>query len=107
MDQPLLDRIAAAVRESQELHKSFFASESETIVRAAHAIATAFASERKLLLFGNGGSAADAQHIAAEFVNKLGRPRKALAALALTTDSSALTSIGNDMSFNEIFSRQV
>ena len=61
----------------------------------------------KLLFFGNGGSAADAQHLAAEFVNRFLRDRGALAAVALTTDSSALTSIGNDLGFDQVFARQV
>jgi D-sedoheptulose 7-phosphate isomerase len=61
----------------------------------------------KILLCGNGGSAADAQHLAAEFVNRFQRDRRALAAIALTTDSSVLTSIGNDSSFDQIFARQV
>jgi D-sedoheptulose 7-phosphate isomerase len=61
----------------------------------------------KLLFFGNGGSAADAQHLAAEFVNRFLRDRNALAAVALTTDTSALTSIGNDLGFEHVFSRQV
>ena len=61
----------------------------------------------KILLFGNGGSASDAQHLAAEFVNRFDRERPALAAVALTTDTSALTSIGNDSEFRFVFSRQV
>lgn len=61
----------------------------------------------KLLLFGNGGSAADAQHIAAEFVIRYKTDRPAIAAIALTTDTSALTACGNDLGFNEIFARQV
>jgi D-sedoheptulose 7-phosphate isomerase len=61
----------------------------------------------KLLIAGNGGSAADAQHLAAEFVNRLTIDRPAMPALALTTDTSALTSIGNDSSFDKIFSRQL
>jgi D-sedoheptulose 7-phosphate isomerase len=61
----------------------------------------------KLLFFGNGGSAADAQHLAAEFVNRFLRDRRALAAVALTTDSSALTSIGNDLGFDQVFARQI
>lgn len=61
----------------------------------------------KLLLFGNGGSAADAQHLAAEFVNRFLINRRPLPALALTTDTSVLTSIGNDFSFEQIFSKQV
>ncbi len=61
----------------------------------------------KLLFCGNGGSAADAQHLAAEFVNRFQQDRRALAAIALTTDTSVLTSIGNDLGFEQVFSRQV
>lgn len=61
----------------------------------------------KILFCGNGGSAADSQHLAAEFVNRFQRDRRALAAVALTTDTSVLTSIGNDLGFDRIFSRQV
>lgn len=61
----------------------------------------------KILIFGNGGSAADAQHMAAEFVNRFLLNRRPLAAIALTTDASVITSIGNDFSFDEIFSKQV
>lgn len=70
-------------------------------------ILACFRQGNKLLLCGNGGSAADAQHIAAEFVNRFRRDRPALPAIALTTDSSILTCIGNDSAFENIFSRQV
>ena len=62
---------------------------------------------KKIILFGNGGSAADAQHIAAELVVKYKKKRKSVPAISLSTDTSALTAIGNDFSFNEIFSRQL
>ena len=62
--------------------------------------------DKKIILFGNGGSAADAQHIAAEFVGRFNLERKSYPAIALTTDSSIITSIGNDYSFDQIFSRQ-
>ena len=65
------------------------------------------AADSKVLIFGNGGSAADAQHIAAEFVNRFMIERPPMAAVALTTDTSILTSIGNDYHFEDIFSRQV
>jgi D-sedoheptulose 7-phosphate isomerase len=77
------------------------------IVQAGRAIADCLQAGGKLIAFGNGGSAADAQHIAAEFVGRYRVERKALAAIALTTDSSALTAIGNDFGFEEIFSRQL
>ena len=79
----------------------------EPIVDAANMIAGAFHKGNKMLLCGNGGSAADAQHIAAEFVNRFQMERPPLAALALTTDTSILTSIGNDYSFEDIFYKQI
>ena len=80
------------------------------IVAAARLIAEAFQAGGKLLLCGNGGSAADCQHMAAEFVSKLQKtdaPRRALPALALTTDTSFLTAYANDVGFDEVFSRQI
>jgi D-sedoheptulose 7-phosphate isomerase len=78
-----------------------------SIVAAAEAIRRALAAGGKLLIAGNGGSAADAQHIAAELVGRYKRERAALPAIALTTDTSALTAIGNDYGFDQIFARQV
>jgi len=77
------------------------------IEEAGHAIASAILKGKKWLIFGNGGSAADAQHLAAEFVNRYVRDRPALPALALTTDTSVLTSIANDSEFKSVFARQV
>ena len=74
---------------------------------AAEAISEALKAERKLLVFGNGGSASDAQHMAAELVGRFQRERAAMAAIALTTDSSILTSVANDYSFKQVFARQV
>ena len=82
---------------------------SDSIKKAASTLEAAFKNGNKVLICGNGGSAADSQHFAAEFVNAFSRDldRKALPALALTTDTSILTSISNDFDFNFIFSRQV
>lgn len=77
------------------------------IEKAAHICINALNNGNKILLFGNGGSAADAQHIAAELVGRYKIERQGLAAIALTTDTSALTSIGNDYGYDFIFSRQV
>jgi len=77
------------------------------LVKCAELIAAAFTSGGKLIVAGNGGSAADAQHIAAEFVNRFLIERPPLPALALTTDSSILTSIGNDYDFSLVFAKQV
>ena len=79
----------------------------ENIVDAAALIAQCLRSGGKLLFFGNGGSAADAQHLAAEFVGRFRIERQALPAIALTTDSSILTAVGNDYGFEQIFVRQV
>ncbi|HHL33575.1 MAG TPA: SIS domain-containing protein [Desulfobulbaceae bacterium] len=88
--------------------KEAFAKESaDTLITAAGWIRETFEDEGKLLIFGNGGSAADAQHMAAEFVNRFLINRRPLPALALTTDTSVLTSIGNDFSYDQIFAKQV
>ena len=79
----------------------------EAVVQGAQMMAECLASGHKILIFGNGGSAADAQHIAAEFVNRFQIERSPLAAIALTTDSSIITSIGNDYGFDDIFSKQI
>ncbi len=89
---------------------SAFAADAGTIALLgdiAGAITAALAGGGKLLIAGNGGSAADAQHIAAEFVGRMNYDRAPLAAVALTTDSSALTAIGNDYGFDLVFARQV
>ena len=80
---------------------------SEEIVKAADEIEKCYRNKGKVVLFGNGGSAAQAQHISAEFVNKFLFDRPALAALSLTTDTSNITSIGNDSGYSHVFSRQI
>ncbi|MDX9835039.1 MAG: D-sedoheptulose 7-phosphate isomerase [Desulfobulbus sp.] len=88
--------------------KEAFAREStDDLLRLADWIRETFENGGKLLIFGNGGSAADAQHLAAEFVNRFLINRRPLPALALTTDSSVLTSIGNDFSYDLVFVKQV
>jgi phosphoheptose isomerase len=79
----------------------------QPVVDAAAAITGALMAGGKLLVFGNGGSAADAQHVAAEFVGRFERERAAMAAVALTTDASVLTSVANDYAFDRVFARQV
>lgn len=79
----------------------------KTIERAAKLLQRSLKAKGKILLCGNGGSAADCQHIAAEFVGRFKKERKALPALALTTDTSALTCIANDYGYKDIFSRQI
>ncbi len=88
--------------------KRVFLRENATaLATVADLVAETFARGGKVLLFGNGGSAADAQHIAAEFVNRFVIERPPLPAIALTTDSSALTSIANDYGYNDVFAKQV
>jgi D-sedoheptulose 7-phosphate isomerase len=101
------EAIARAFDESIRAKQAFLRNGMEVLVRAVDAIVTAFGNGNKLLIFGNGGSAADAQHIAAEFVNRFRIERPPLPAIALTTDSSALTSIANDYAYAEIFAKQV
>jgi len=101
------DAITAAFTESIRVKQAFLRDNLDILTKAIDAIIAAFKSGNKLLLFGNGGSAADAQHIAAEFVNRFRVERPPLAAIALTTDSSALTSIANDYDYNQVFAKQV
>ena len=103
----MIERIHRIARESIEAKKAFFDSHAEAVARAAELIITSIKAGGKVLIFGNGGSAADAQHIAAELVNRFNYDRPPIAAIALTTDTSILTSVGNDSSFDELFERQV
>ncbi|HZX15217.1 MAG TPA: D-sedoheptulose 7-phosphate isomerase [Thermodesulfobacteriota bacterium] len=99
--------IISRLRESAELKLLFAKQATKEVIKAVNIIEKSLKSSGKILIFGNGGSAADAQHIAAEFVNRYLKERNALPAIALTTDTSVLTSIGNDSSFENIFSRQI
>src|SRR2546427_6435511 len=96
-----------AVRKSVETKQRLAEECLDDIIQMARMITIALRKGRKVVFFGNGGSAADAQHISAELVGKFKRPRPPLRAAALTTNTSILTAIGNDISFDEIFSRQV
>lgn len=100
--------ITDRLRQSAEVTEAMSARASD-IARAAAMITESFRSGGKLLLCGNGGSAADCQHVAAEFVNRLkkDRERRALPALALTTDTSCLTAYANDYGFDGVYARQV
>ncbi|MBO6538825.1 MAG: D-sedoheptulose 7-phosphate isomerase [Rhizobiaceae bacterium] len=95
------------VIEHQEVLETTFAQVADAVAAAGDAIGEAIGHGGTLFLCGNGGSAADAQHIAAEFVGRFKRNRRPLRALALTTDSSALTCIANDFNYDEVFVRQV
>jgi D-sedoheptulose 7-phosphate isomerase len=100
----VLEAIAKTLKEGADLRLQMMETMPSVIFEAAQAIAHAFKTGRKVLLFGNGGSA---QHIAAEFMNRFQIERPPLPAIALTTDTSILTSISNDYAFDEVFSKQV
>lgn len=87
--------------------RSCVESNLDNLITAADMLTACMAAGGKVLIFGNGGSAADAQHLAAEFINRFQIERPPLAAIALTTDTSVLTSIGNDYHFDDIFSKQI
>ena len=101
------DRVRGIVSESLALKARFFEENAGAIVRVASSIADSYRNGGKVLAFGNGGSAADAQHFAAELVGRFQRDRPALPALALTTDPSVMTAVGNDLGFDRVFARQV
>lgn len=99
--------IAQFVAESVRVKSEFFQTQASLVAQTSRKIAEALRQGRKILIFGNGGSAADAQHIAAEFVGRFIPDRRALPAISLATDTSALTALGNDYGYNAVFSRQV
>ena len=101
------ESIVKAFDESIRVKQAFLRDNLEALTQAIDAIVAAFKRGNKLLLFGNGGSAADAQHIAAEFTNRFLIERPPLPAIALTTDSSALTAIANDYDYAQVFAKQV
>ena len=106
-DAALTSRIAAHFEESARLKLAAAAALTEPVVRASHLFAQSLKAGGKALACGNGGSAADAQHFAAELVNRFERERPPLAAIALTTDTSTLTSIANDYAWQQVFSKQL
>ena len=99
--------IRALFEASARAREVFLQENADALERAVDVVAEALGAGRKLLLFGNGGSAADAQHLAAELVGRFQRERRPLPAIALTTDSSALTAIANDYGYDQVFARQV
>lgn len=103
MRQAIQNIFAASVAAKE----GFLRNHTDALIAAIEVISAALRDGQKLLLFGNGGSAADAQHIAAEFVNRFKLERTPLPAIALTTDTSALTSIANDYGYEHVFSKQV
>jgi D-sedoheptulose 7-phosphate isomerase len=103
----MIERIRQIASESIETKRAFFDTHAEAVARAAEVLTSTARNGSKILICGNGGSAADAQHIAAELVNRLNYDRPPIAAIALTTDTSILTSVANDASFADLFERQV
>jgi len=106
MEQKEKEIIRYEIDETISTIKSLYDS-IDTIAAMAKTITGALKNNKKLIIFGNGGSAADAQHIAGEFIGRFALDRKPLPAIALTTDTSVITAIGNDYGFKEIFTRQV
>jgi len=100
-------RFQEAFTESIELKRRMLETQGRQVTAAAEMLAQVFKAGGRVLIFGNGGSAADAQHLAAEFVNRFQVERPPLAALALTTDTSILTAVANDYDFMQVFAKQV
>ena len=100
-------RMMAAIQDSVHVKLQIAARHTDTIIAMVEMLLEAFRNGKKVVLFGNGGSAADAQHVAAEFVNRFLLERSALPAIALSTDTSILTATGNDYRFDDVFARQV
>ena len=104
MDEGAIRAVAA---KSQALHERFVAERTSQVLLAGQAMSRCLNAGGKVLVFGNGGSAADAQHLAGELVGRYLKDRRALPAIALTTDPSIVTAVGNDLGFDEVFRRQV
>ena len=103
----MADYFEKSIKESCEVKVKSYKANKVQLEAAVHSLYTTLDTGKKILIFGNGGSAADAQHMAAEFVVRLKLERRGYPAIALTTDSSILTSCGNDYGFDRIFERQV
>ncbi len=101
------DKIIKAYEDSISVKERFFRDNLDKIIEVAKVISDAFNDGNKLILFGNGGSATDASHIAAEFINRFKKERPGLPAIALNTDMAVITSISNDYDFSEVFARQL
>jgi len=99
--------IAKALKEGLRVKEDFIKKNTSKLIHLAEHISKTFKNDRKLMICGNGGSAADAQHLAAEFVNRFQLERPPLPALALTTDTSIITSVANDYRYEEVFSKQI
>jgi D-sedoheptulose 7-phosphate isomerase len=101
------DRIRSIVEESIAVKQAMLKADLDAVERIAGALVTAFKAGNRVFLCGNGGSAADSQHIAAEFIGRFQKERRALPAIALTTDTSILTCLSNDYNYDIVFSRQI
>jgi D-sedoheptulose 7-phosphate isomerase len=106
-DSRIEEMIISSLQESLRAKDEFVRSNISNLIFISEKIASAFSNDRKLIICGNGGSASDAQHLAAEFVNRFKMERPPLPAIAITTDTSILTSIGNDYGFDHVFSKQI
>lgn len=103
----MINRVISIFEESVRVKQETLKLNGQNIVSVAQAVIETFRCGGKLLFCGNGGSAADSQHIAAEFIGRFQKERRSLPAIALTTDSSILTALGNDYSYDIVFARQV
>ncbi len=101
------DKIINDIRDSIETKEAVLKELVPAIEKAANVLFECVKNQNKVLFFGNGGSASDSQHLAAEFVGRYEKERRGLASLALTTDTSILTAVGNDYGFDRIFERQI
>lgn len=102
-----IERVVRAFDDSAAWHRKFAATSASAVADAARVMAEALLSGRKILAFGNGGSATDAQHLAAELVGRFMRERRPAAAIALSADSAVVTCLGNDYGYNNVFARQI
>ena len=103
----MINDFKKSLEEGHAVRKESFEINKEKLIQVVEEVYGALSTGKKILLFGNGGSAADAQHIAAEFVIRLNLNRKAYPAIALTTDTSVITACGNDLGYEKLFARQV
>jgi D-sedoheptulose 7-phosphate isomerase len=103
----VLSSVAEQIDESVCIHKAFQRDCTDTLAKISYVVAQSLLHGGKVIIFGNGGSAGDAQHIAAELVGRYRRERKPMPALALTANSSTVSAIANDYGFEEVFARQV
>ena len=106
-EHPLASRIEATLQETSRLHQQVPADQIKQIAKAVQAITKAIAGGRKVIWFGNGGSATQSQHMAGEFVGRFLKERRSLPSLSLTENMASVTAIANDYSYDQIFSRQM